>query len=109
MNLLKNLWKTLWCVVLGAMLLASANAEMTFIYNDPWGNPVVTTDIKGNVKWKATYLPYGEQTNGPAANEDNRIGFAGKPFDQDTGLSYLGARSYDSRLGRFTGFRPTRC
>ena len=70
------------------------------------GKPCGTTDTKGNVKWKATYLPYGEQTNGPAANEDNRIGFAGKPFDQDTGLSYLGARSYDSRLGRFTGFDP---
>ena len=32
--------------------------------------------------------------------------FAGKPFDNQTGLTYMGARYYDPVLGRFMGIDP---
>ena len=32
--------------------------------------------------------------------------FTGKPYEEDTGLSYFGARSYDPLLGRFMGVDP---
>ena len=39
-------------------------------------------------------------------NSTNQIGFAGKPFDDQTGLSYKGARYYNPVIGRFMGVDP---
>ncbi|RMP07207.1 hypothetical protein ALQ28_200042 [Pseudomonas syringae pv. delphinii] len=36
----------------------------------------------------------------------NKIGFHGKPFDDSTGLSYMGARYYNPILGRFLTLDP---
>jgi RHS repeat-associated protein len=79
---------------------------VTYIHNDPAGTPVLATDANGNVVWKETHRPYGQKLHNPAAALDDSIGFAGKPFDSDTGLSYMGARYYDPVLGRFTGIDP---
>ena len=90
-----------------ALLGASAQAQtVTYFHNDPSGSPVMATDAAGNVVWKETYKPYGQRVNNPAAEASNPIGFAGKPFDAGTGLSYMGARYYDPVLGRFMGVDP---
>lgn len=92
------------------MALASALAPslapaqtVTYFHNDISGTPVLATDANGNVVWKENYRPFGERLNNPAAQAGNAIGFAGKPFDANTGLSYMGARYYDPGLGRFMG------
>lgn len=92
------------------MALASALAPslapaqtVTYFHNDISGTPVLATDATGNVVWKENYRPYGERLNNPLAQAGNAIGFAGKPFDANTGLSYMGARYYDPGLGRFMG------
>ena len=88
------------------MALASALAlaqTVTYFHNDISGTPVLATDANGNVVWKENYRPFGERLNNPSAEAGNAIGFAGKPFDANTGLSYMGARYYDPGLGRFMG------
>ena len=88
------------------MALASALAPaqtVTCFHNDVSGTPVLATDANGNVVWKENYRPFGERLNNPSAEAGNAIGFAGKPFDANTGLSYMGARYYDPGLGRFMG------
>ena len=88
------------------LLLASTLTPaqtVTYFHNDISGTPVLATDANGNVVWKENYRPYGERLNNPSAEAGNAIGFAGKPFDSNTGLSYMGARYYDPGLGRFMG------
>ena len=92
--------------LLVGLVLAGALAPaqtVTYFHNDASGTPVLATDAGGNVVWKENYRPYGERLNNPSAEAGNAIGFAGKPFDASTGLSYMGARYYDPGLGRFMG------
>jgi RHS repeat-associated protein len=69
---------------------------------------MVGTDAAGNVVWKESYRPYGDKLRKETAstNGTNKIGFAGRPFDASTGLSYMGARYYDPVIGRFMGIDP---
>lgn len=70
------------------------------------GSPLAATDAAGNLLWKENYKPDGEKLNQAAPSTSNKIGFHGKAFDDDTGLSYMGARYYDPVLGRFMGIDP---
>lgn len=91
--------------VLLTIPLASAQT-VTYFHNDISGTPMLATDAAGNVVWRENYRPYGERLNNPPAEASNAIGFAGKPFDASTGLSYMGARYYDPVIGRFMGVDP---
>jgi RHS repeat-associated protein len=91
---------------LAIALPASAGETVTHFHNDISGTPVMATDAAGNVVWKENYRPYGGKLNNQPASTGNKIGFAGQPFDANTGLSYMGARYYDPVLGRFMGVDP---
>ena len=67
---------------------------------------MAATDASGRLLWKETYRPYGERLLNGAGPDANWLWFAGQPQDPDTGLSYLGARYYSPRLGRFVGIDP---
>lgn len=96
-----NVAFALWC----ASLAASAQT-VTFFHNDVSGSPIMATNASGSVLWKENYSPYGDKINRAPASADNKIGFHGKPHDDATGLSYMGARYYAPSLGRFTGIDP---
>jgi RHS repeat-associated protein len=87
---------------------ASAAINVTYFHNDISGSPMIATDAAGNVVWKEGYRPYGEKTRNEVPSRDgkNKIGYAGSPFDANTGLSYMGARYYDPVIGRFMGVDP---
>ena len=92
------------CFAALGLVLASgtvAAQTTTYFHNDASGTPLIATDANGNVVWKENYRPYGERLDNPSAEFGNSIGFAGRPFDATTGLSYMGARYYDPVLGRF--------
>jgi RHS repeat-associated protein len=78
----------------------------TYFHLDPAGTPLMATNEAGAVVWKETYLPYGEKHQPSISGGSNTIGYAGKPYDNATGLSYMGARYYNPVLGRFTGIDP---
>jgi RHS repeat-associated protein len=88
-----------------APLLAPAQT-VTYFHNDAAGTPLLATDAAGAVVWKESYQPYGGKLNNQAAALGNKIGFAGKPYDNASGLAYAGARYYDPVLGRFMGVDP---
>jgi len=85
---------------------AGAQTTVTFFHNDVLGSPAIATDADGAVVWKENYLPYGHRQRAPAAGANNKLGFAGKPFDQSHWISYMGARYYIPLIGRFTGVDP---
>lgn len=92
-----------------AMLMAmpvKAAEVVTYFHNDVSGSPMMATDASGAVLWKETYKPYGDKVNRQPASAANKIGFHGKPFDDNSGLSYMSARYYDPVIGRFTGIDP---
>ena len=104
-------WIRAFLVLLLASFIGLANPagaieSITYYHNDVSGTPLLATDASGNVLWKENYRPYGEKLNNSPAASDNRLGFAGKPYDEATGLSYMGARYYDPALGRFMGIDP---
>lgn len=86
--------------------VASASETITYFHNDISGSPAVATDASGSVVWKENYRPYGDKLNNQSASGNNKLWFAGKPYDRSTGLSYMGARYYDPVLGRFMSVDP---
>jgi RHS repeat-associated protein len=67
---------------------------------------VLATDAKGDVVWKENYQPYGAAQQNDPKGKGNHLGFAGKPYERNVGLSYMGARYYDPLIGRFMGVDP---
>jgi RHS repeat-associated protein len=92
--------------VLSASAFAQTTKTKTYFHLDPAGTPLMATNEAGAVVWKETYLPYGEKVNNSLAASSNTVGYAGKPYDPATGLSYMGARYYHPTIGRFTGIDP---
>jgi RHS repeat-associated protein len=84
----------------------AAASVTTHFHLDPAATPLLATTAAGTVAWKENHRPYGDKLNYQAAAASNTIGYAGKPFDNATGLSYMGARYYNPVLGRFTGIDP---
>lgn len=85
---------------------AAAAETITYLHTDVAGSPVAATDANGTVVWRQSYRSYGERINNQPASASNRQFFHNKPFDQDSGLSYFGARYYDPVVGRFMGMDP---
>ncbi|WP_462386841.1 RHS repeat domain-containing protein [Acidovorax sp. Q11] len=95
-------------VVLGVLTpyARAQTTSITFFHNDVLGSPAVATDASGAVVWKESYLPYGHRLQAPAAGANNKLWYAGKQLDPNTGLSYMGARYYSPVVGRFMGIDP---
>ncbi len=107
MQALKRMARKVGIAMLAMLVANTAIADtVTYFHNDISGSPLAATDASGNLLWKENYKPYGEKLNQAAPSGSNKIGFHGKAFDDDTGLSYMGARYYDPVLGRFMGIDP---
>jgi RHS repeat-associated protein len=101
-------WRHLCAVsyLLVGLSVVSAAQTVTYFHNDLSGSPVMATDAAGTLLWKENYRPYGSKYNNSADSNANAIGFAGRPYDASSGLSYMEARYYDPVLGRFLGVDP---
>lgn len=112
--IIANVWRllrqraTAVALILVATLWAPAGVAqtVTYFHNDVSGTPLVATDASGAVVWKESYRPYGSKWNNAPGSNANAIGYAGRPHDANTGLSYMGARYYDPVLGRFMAVDP---
>jgi RHS repeat-associated protein len=78
-------------------------------HSDQVGSVKAVTNQAGNIVWNADYLPFGQQYMknklDPEFEEDD-LGFTGKGYDADVGLSYFNARWYDADTGRFISEDP---
>ena len=80
--------------------------SVTYFHNDIAGTPQLATNASGALVWKENYLPYGQRQAQAPASAGNRLWYTGRPHEEDTGLTYMGARYYMPLVGRFTGVDP---
>ncbi len=92
-------------IFLGGTRVASVTGNRVMYYHDDHlGGTNVLTDATGTVKEITEYLPFGAISGRDrygSSEEVARYYFTGKPYDDETGLIYFGARYYDPSLGRF--------
>jgi RHS repeat-associated protein len=86
--------------------LAAQASTIIYFHNDLAGSPVVATDAGGQVKWRESYRPYGERLTKHPDSASNDVWFTSRREDVETGLVYMGARYYDSAIGRFLSKDP---
>ena len=84
----------------------NTNPEQKYFHHiDLVGSIRAITDATGAVTASYEYEPFGVTIKTTGSDQDN-LGFAGKRLDTGSGLSYFGARYYDSEMGRFISKDP---
>jgi len=92
----------------GQLLSMTEVGGGTYFYHyNAHGDVVAVTDASGNVVARYTYDAWGSilAQSGTFADE-NPYRYAGYRYDKETGLYYLMARYYDSKVGRFLSVDP---
>jgi RHS repeat-associated protein len=74
------------------------NGNINYYHPDYLGSTTLITNESGDIVEETFYLPYGEIIEGGA---ESRYLFTGKEKDTETGLSYYGARYYNSYIMQF--------
>ncbi len=72
---------------------------VSYLHRDHLGSVRLITHSGGTRARTTSYAPYGLPDDTDLADESK--GFIGERYDDETGLSYLNARTYDPALGRF--------
>jgi len=89
----KGIW--LFTLLLICAVAHAGPGEVTYVYTDPQGTPLMETDANGNITATFDYAPYGTQAMGTAPNGP---GYTGHVNDPDTGYASAVLRSSDGRL-----------
>jgi RHS repeat-associated protein len=74
----------------------------TYLHPDRLGSPRAATSASSALLWREIYDPFGVKLNGVA----DKIGYSGHAHDAETDFTYMQARFYDARLGRFLSTDP---
>ena len=85
--------------------IATGTAQTHYIHPDHLGSTNVVTNASGTVEQTLDFFPYGATRISTGQNTENRQ-FIGQFTDQSA-LSYLNARYYDSSRGQFLSEDPT--
>ncbi len=84
-----------------------AAAEIYFVHTDHLTGSNVITNGPGTVEELMDYYPYGDiRLDEKASTFSEQRKFAGHEYDVDTGLSYMNARYYNGKIGRFASQDP---
>lgn len=102
--------------VLATIEGSGASVEASYVHADHLTGSNVVTDNAGNVVEVTDYYPYGSiRLDEKRSSFSEQRKFAGHEYDDSSDLTYMNARYYDGRLGRFisqdpleiVGFRTT--
>ncbi len=92
-------------IFLGSTRIAAVTgAEVDFYHMDHLGSANVISDATGASRSLSEYDPFGKLSRFERTGAKIKTGweyFNDKPFDDETGLIFYGARYYDPKLGRF--------
>ncbi|MCD9875371.1 RHS repeat-associated core domain-containing protein [Streptomyces sp. NR30] len=84
----------------------SGTQTLCYLSGDPHGTPTVSLDSTTQAVTKRYLTPFGAaRTGGTGVWADDKT-FLGKTTDPTTSLTYIGAREYDSSIGRFLSVDP---
>lgn len=105
MRLLNRIYLLLTLAALLTCQVAQGSTKtITYFHTDALGSVVAASDEQAEVIWRKSYDPYGyEVIDTGSEQEVEEQTFSGKPYDDETGLVYLGQRYYDPQLRRFMG------
>ncbi|MEU3496757.1 polymorphic toxin-type HINT domain-containing protein [Kitasatospora cineracea] len=83
------------------------NTAVSFLFGDQHSTGAVSLDANGkNPAWKQ-YTPYGApRGSAPGSSWLDKNGFLGDPVSTNAELTTIGARQYDTALGRFISLDP---
>jgi RHS repeat-associated protein len=85
-----------------ATIQGTGFSASTYIVNtDHLTGSNVVSDTQGQIQEVLDYYPFGDPRLDEHSTFNEQRKFAGREFDQDAGLSYMGARYHDPRVGRF--------
>jgi RHS repeat-associated protein len=85
---------------------ATGTAKTRYIHPDHLGSTNVVTDENDKVVQTLDYYPYGSTRISSGTSTNERRKYIGQ-FTDDSGLSYLNARYYESARGQFVSQDPT--
>jgi RHS repeat-associated protein len=91
-------------VRVGAPFPDDTTPTVKFHLSDHLGSSNLVLDDSGSLVNREEYMPYGETSFGSFAKK--RYRFTGKERDEESGLSYHGARYYAAWLGRWSNCDP---
>ncbi|WP_406131653.1 polymorphic toxin-type HINT domain-containing protein [Streptomyces sp. NBC_00989] len=84
----------------------SGTQTLSYLSGDPHGTSTVSLDATTQAVTKRYLTPFGAaRTGGTGVWADDKT-FLGKTTDPTTSLTYVGAREYDSAIGRFLSVDP---
>ncbi|MCZ2525926.1 RHS repeat-associated core domain-containing protein [Streptomyces sp. HB2AG] len=79
---------------------------LTFLAGDHHGTSSLAIDATTYAVTKRYTTPFGAPRGPKAANWPDDKEFLGKPADTTTGLTHIGAREYDPKIGQFISVDP---
>ncbi|MEU6090396.1 polymorphic toxin-type HINT domain-containing protein [Streptomyces sp. NPDC047085] len=80
-------------------------STLTYLMADTQASTQLAVNVTTGTTTRRRYTPFGDERSGTLPTGTDH-GFLGKTEDASTGLSLLGARAYDPRLGRFLSPDP---
>ncbi|MHB9858889.1 RHS repeat-associated core domain-containing protein [Streptomyces sp. YIM S03343] len=84
----------------------SGTQTLSYLSGDPHGTSTVSLDATTQAVTKRYLTPFGSSRTGGTGTWSDDKTFLGKTTDTTSGLTYVGAREYDSSLGRFISVDP---
>ncbi|WP_020124657.1 RHS repeat-associated core domain-containing protein [Streptomyces canus] len=84
----------------------SGTQTLSYLSGDPHGTSTVSLDATTQAVTKRYLTPFGAPRSGGTGVWADDKTFLGKTTDPTTSLTYIGAREYDSAIGRFLSVDP---
>ncbi|MGW1937927.1 polymorphic toxin-type HINT domain-containing protein [Streptomyces goshikiensis] len=90
----------------GTAMRTSTDGRVRFLVADHHGTNTLSIAASTLAFNRRKQLPYGGERGAPPAAWPSQKGFVGGDIDKTTGLTHIGARDYDTKLGQFISADP---
>ncbi|MFJ8870126.1 RHS repeat-associated core domain-containing protein [Streptomyces sp. NPDC102473] len=86
--------------------IRTSDNKLSFLASDHHGTGELAIDAATGTVAQRRSDPYGVDRGTPSGTWPGEKGFVGGTMDASTGLTHIGARSYDAQLGKFISVDP---